>query len=208
MCQSYTGAATSGQSAIESCFSDSRPSSQNGANEHNERQSWHRGLYSLRLGGAEFITQNTTASSPKHLGESATDLPHVLNAEDSSNSDSDEEAGTTEEEKAAGRTGVMWITGHHAVAMERADDETLIRALNTCFDSFPALDIPRNFKVWDWHTWLLLLEHKCQVHESWLPWIDICLYAVQAYVVLYSGSVYIVIPSVLFNSTIIGTLLQ
>ena len=147
MCQSYTGATTSGQSAIESCFSASRQSSQNGANELNEQQSWHRGLYSLRLGGAEFITQNTTASSPKHIRESTTDLPHVLNAEDSSDSESDEDSGTIQEEKAAGRTGVMWITGHHAVAMERADNETIIQALNECFDSFPALDIPRNFKV-------------------------------------------------------------
>ena len=100
---------------------------------------WYKGVYSLRLGGAEFIQGIDDSNQDRAVPQSSTsdcakqsDPPH---------------AGGLEEIETCGQTGVSWIAGHHAVAMERADPESLIQGVKSCFKAFPAVQLPDDFQA-------------------------------------------------------------
>lgn len=44
-------------------------------------------------------------------------------------------------------SAVAWIAGHHAVDMELASERALLSGVATALDAFPAVELPRNFKV-------------------------------------------------------------
>ena len=45
------------------------------------------------------------------------------------------------------RSAVAWVTGHDAVAMEKASDEEFQGKIISLMKKFPALDLPQSFKV-------------------------------------------------------------
>ena len=45
------------------------------------------------------------------------------------------------------RSAVAWISGHDAVNMEQASEQDFQQEIAEMMDSFPALDLPRSFKV-------------------------------------------------------------
>lgn len=45
------------------------------------------------------------------------------------------------------RSVVAWISGQEAVMMEKASEEAFVQEVHTLMDRFPALRLPRSFKV-------------------------------------------------------------
>lgn len=94
-------------------------------------------MYSLRLGGAEFVVGKPDALT-KAASDGATngDACHPHN-EISSNSG----------QKPSKNSAVSWISGHDAVAMEFADDDSISKGIENMLNAFPAVGLPRNFMV-------------------------------------------------------------